>query len=128
MNEGSDTPNPDEKRRLKDLLIATWNAELETFHEQQLRPKITASLKAAAATAAQDGGEALKLVASGVGAWQAQLDQWNEACGERRRSPNLVATVQGYQHLRDDIVRALHGELPGQQPPALPGDEWKDAE
>jgi hypothetical protein len=109
-----------DKEKFRDALALQSNLELERYFEAKL-PQITAALKEAAADQDEAG---LKRIAAGVGAFEAKLSEWNDACG-KRASAKLLAVVDSLGQTRADIAAALRSELPGQ---ADEGEEWKHGE
>jgi hypothetical protein len=108
----------EEREKFRDALALQSNAELERYFEGKL-PQITAALTKAASEQDESG---LKRIAAGVGAFEAKLSEWNDACGQRA-SGKLLAVVESLGQTRADIAAALRGDLPGQ---AGEGDEWKN--
>jgi len=97
----------------------TTNDALEAYFAQKLPQMLSASTQAAA----NQDADGLRKVAAGIGAFEAKLSQWNDACGSRA-SAKLIACVETMGQMRDDIQATLNGELPGQQTDD-PAEKWK---
>jgi hypothetical protein len=104
--------------KFRDALATQSNAELEKYFDQAI-PKISEAAKQAAAN--QDG-DTLRGIVRGLGAFEAKLSEWNDACRDRASEKLIVLCVQ-LGEMRADINAALRGELPGQ---ADEGEEWKN--